>query len=393
MVRLLEQLGAYAGEESDFYPPTAHDADGHRERIDVWTVNEDALARLGAAWDRPLGASAQALTEADRGELQARIAAVVGHLDQRPGSWVIKDPRLCLLMGLWGPALPAGVAVVALRNPVEIARSLAARDGLPVPVGVALWEAYMRAAFAGLGGRPCVRLRYDELLHDPVATVERLRGDLRPWGELAPTAAAQLGALASPRRQRHAASAADLDAFLSPAQVALWEAMLAPVWEPRALAGELTPGARVLLEGHASTSLLVAELRRRDVEISHWNERLTAEVAGVRANLLVAQADREREAGLAAAARLGREVAEARATAEAAAREQLAVRGGEWASLAEQLAGLASAGHNAARRRAERWPRLLRSRSAAAELAAEQRQLAHLRGQLEQLLRLGWPAP
>ena len=56
---------------------------------------------------------------------------IVFQLDaHRP--WVMKEPRLCLLLPVLRPVLEAPVYVHVTREPLEIAESLAARNGFPV---------------------------------------------------------------------------------------------------------------------------------------------------------------------------------------------------------------------------------------------------------------------
>ncbi len=45
------------------------------------------------------------------------------------------------------------IAILVHRSPLELARSLRARDGLPIPIGIALWEAY-GLKMLRMSGRP-----------------------------------------------------------------------------------------------------------------------------------------------------------------------------------------------------------------------------------------------
>jgi hypothetical protein len=92
-----------------------------------------------------------------------------------PGPLVWKDPRLCVLYPYWRPKIPDPVAVVLLwRSPLAVANSLAERDGMDVPVGLALWERYNRSALAHLDGTDAYVADYQDLLDDPRGFVESL---------------------------------------------------------------------------------------------------------------------------------------------------------------------------------------------------------------------------
>jgi hypothetical protein len=82
---------------------------------------------------------------------------------------VMKDPRMCLTMPFWRAALPAPMgAVFVLRDPLEVARSLEARDKIPILLGLAMWDRYIRSASWGLAGLPTLVVSYDAMLGDPV---------------------------------------------------------------------------------------------------------------------------------------------------------------------------------------------------------------------------------
>jgi hypothetical protein len=75
---------------------------------------------------------------------------------------------MCHTLGFWRAALPAPMAAVfVLRHPVEVARSLKTRDGLPMSLGLSLWDRSVRAASVGLKGLPILVLRYDQMLSEP----------------------------------------------------------------------------------------------------------------------------------------------------------------------------------------------------------------------------------
>jgi hypothetical protein len=86
---------------------------------------------------------------------------------------VLKDPRLCITLPLWRSALPAPLAsVFVVRDPLEVARSLETRDALPIVLGLALWDRYVRAAVRSLQGSPTLVVDYAALMDDPVKWTE-----------------------------------------------------------------------------------------------------------------------------------------------------------------------------------------------------------------------------
>ncbi len=223
LVRVLESLGCVAGTDADFYPPTAHDPAGHREHRLVWRANEMALAAVGRAWDDPVGIEWGLLAETERNEISAAIRRAVVSLEtHRP--WVAKDPRLCLTLPLWRSATRP-VCVMTHRNPMEVARSLAARDAMTVFGGLALWEWYQRAALIGSKGLTRVFVAFSDLVADPDRFPAFLSGRLQAAApELAP------GGAAGPARLdlsliRQKSQDHEVASWLNPGQRRLFDAL------------------------------------------------------------------------------------------------------------------------------------------------------------------------
>jgi hypothetical protein len=93
---------------------------------------------------------------------------------------LMKDPRMGVLAPLWHRSLhECGyrmVCVVAVRNPLEVARSFEAHDHMPIADGLALWLAYMQRVATFIDGSrvdaTCVR--YTDLLDDWRSAVRRI---------------------------------------------------------------------------------------------------------------------------------------------------------------------------------------------------------------------------
>jgi hypothetical protein len=99
---------------------------------------------------------------------------------QRP--WLIKEPRLCLVVRDLLPLLTRPLFVHVVRDPHEVAQSLAARNGVEHAEGLALWELYTRAAFDASRGWPRVLIDYAELIADPFNVARQLHDALRGAG-------------------------------------------------------------------------------------------------------------------------------------------------------------------------------------------------------------------
>ncbi|HEX2820075.1 MAG TPA: hypothetical protein VHO07_07915 [Streptosporangiaceae bacterium] len=112
--------------------------------------------------------------------------------------WVWKDPRICLTADLWLPLLQAPPAIVlVVREPLQIARSVNARDSFPLPLCLTLWERYLREAMRSAVGLPVWVTWFDQLLDDAegwIVAASRFLGNtaIRPAGRAVdPSAAAR----------------------------------------------------------------------------------------------------------------------------------------------------------------------------------------------------------
>lgn len=173
---LLARMGAWPGEESALLKGP----DNPRGHYELAALHDACLRRLAAAggdWKRPPTTAPAAAIDAFRRE----VARVLDTLDARR-PWFIKEPRLCLIVRDLLPLLTRPVFVHVVRDPIEVADSLAARDGIGRERALALWERYTRAAFGATRGWRRVMIDYAELIADPQRAAVRLHGELAGLG-------------------------------------------------------------------------------------------------------------------------------------------------------------------------------------------------------------------
>jgi GT2 family glycosyltransferase/glycosyltransferase involved in cell wall biosynthesis len=219
---------------------------GHWEDAFAVDLHERLLAAHGAAWNDALVLPSDWL-QAETG--RDAVAEITGYLRSNRAShprWSVKDPRLCLFAPAWqAAAAQAGQplsAVLMLRHPMEVALSLAARDGLPLGSGLLLWLEYSLSALDAAASMPAVVVDYPTLLRDWRAVVARVAG-LPGFSGLAPDslAAGEVEAfLDAGRRHQSAADAAPLPAAVATA----WQALQACL-----ASGEVVPGTADILRG------------------------------------------------------------------------------------------------------------------------------------------------
>jgi GT2 family glycosyltransferase/glycosyltransferase involved in cell wall biosynthesis len=217
-------MGAYVGEEAELTARSWENPLGFFERRDARTICDALLHGSGADWWKvssfhPDNASYTTVTEQTRA-----IVKLVDELD-RHGTWVLKEPRLCVLLPIFQRALRSPTVVHTFRNPLKVARSLRRRNGFPLRAGLALWEAYNLAALRHGDALPRVFLDYDNLIVDPERTLERLVSELRALEVDGLDAQAGVNAIDS-RLQRETTDSEHFDWLLTSEQRALWDALV-----------------------------------------------------------------------------------------------------------------------------------------------------------------------
>lgn len=164
----LNRLGvAVPGE---LLPPAPQNPLGFFENRHFVALNDAILDRLGARWDSLVPPPQAALGAVARFALSDRIRSLLREELAGQALSLFKDPRLCVTAPIWLEALAAEGfdtrALLPIRAPEEVARSLETRDGLPRPLGLALWLHNVLAAERATRGLRRSILRYDAFLAD-----------------------------------------------------------------------------------------------------------------------------------------------------------------------------------------------------------------------------------
>ncbi len=182
VTRAVSALGAYLGAPEQLLPAAPDNPEGFWERRDVCSLSSRLLEALRTTWDSvaplPGGWTAAAAVAPLRDELVVLVReAFAGH-----PLWAWKDPRTCLLLPLWKEVLrERGVdlaVICTLRNPLDVARSLHRRDGLPLGRGFGIWFNYTLSSLQALGDLPAAFVAYDRFLEDPPRELRRCAGTL-----------------------------------------------------------------------------------------------------------------------------------------------------------------------------------------------------------------------
>lgn len=95
----------------------------------------------------------------------------------KTGQWGVKDPRLCLTFPMWQNYLNkkriSCRAILTLRNPLEVARSLNKR-GISEEYGLLLWFMFNFRALNSIKNTKTCFVKYNDLFLDPAKTISKV---------------------------------------------------------------------------------------------------------------------------------------------------------------------------------------------------------------------------
>ena len=219
------EAGFFAGREGDVLLANDSNPGGHHENLGVLRTNERVLRELVGWWHDPPPvenqlAASQRLAPTLRSEIQRM------ELDAHGTPIVVKDPRIGVLMPLWAPVLADCLhPVLVIRDPIEIALSLRARDGTPVPFGLAIWELHMTTLLDYLNDRLVTVAPYPSLVDDSSLAERIVRAaaahiDTSRTRDIRPNAA---GRALKYHLRHNTASGGDRAELLTSRQLELWQ--------------------------------------------------------------------------------------------------------------------------------------------------------------------------
>lgn len=299
VTRLLNMAGAYFGPEGIATDANEENPKGFWERRDLRRICDGLLQDSGYDWWKVAGFAPDRLdpeaVARHRNEFARLLAGIDSH---RP--WVLKEPRLCLLLPILRPALEVPLIVHVSREPVEVAASLAARNGLPRPVAAALWEHYTLHALSASAGLPCVHVRYRNVLADPVGSLRALLEWLEEQGVqgMRHPCEREVTAFIDPALHRQQVEPSRRDGLLNAEQAALAAAVdddsfLSPAWAHR----EPSAGGVEALRAHEAAADQQAETERLAGRMRELEQRHVDELAALRstADARLAEAEQQLE--------------------------------------------------------------------------------------------------
>lgn len=164
-------------------PPVEGDNElGFWEPDPVVHAHNAFLASIGSSWDDPAALPDGAFVSAAALELRQQLGLLLPEEYGTSPLFVVKDPRISRLLPLWFAILEqlqvAPVTAIAVRNPLEVAASLKARDGFTTTKSLLVWLRHTIESELHSRGRPRSIVIYDELLRNWQGVLTRVGEDL-----------------------------------------------------------------------------------------------------------------------------------------------------------------------------------------------------------------------
>ena len=177
---LLVRLGADG--PKTLMPADASNPAGYWESTEFCEFHEGLLRMAGSRWDRYTRLDTDGLPASISAALREKCRRVLGAEFGESPRFVLKDPRMCRFVPFWLHLLEsesiAPMAVLVVRSPIEVARSLAARNGCEQDLSLLMWLRHVLDAEFHTRGIRRTFVRYEDVLKDWRMVVERISSDL-----------------------------------------------------------------------------------------------------------------------------------------------------------------------------------------------------------------------
>ena len=153
-------------------------AKGYWEDIEINAFNGRLLARLDTSWYGLRHLDKDLFSEAGLDDLRDEAKALLEQKTQNILVFGFKDPRTCILLPFWQPIFSElGLDdryLITLRNPLDVANSLAKRDAFPQQHSFLMWAKHIIGALEFSRGKMRVLVSYDAFLESTKAELKRI---------------------------------------------------------------------------------------------------------------------------------------------------------------------------------------------------------------------------
>jgi hypothetical protein len=173
VTRLLNLCGLDLGTEQNLLGPDKGNPLGHFEHIGFKRLDESLLAYFGGSTDNPPELEPNWENDPSLHSAYEEARSLLATFKGK-SVWGWKEPRTTLLIPFWKKLCSDARFVICIRNPLEVAKSISERDGMPLEKGFYLWNRYTRAAIRDTEGCRRVFTFYEDYFTSGLTEIERV---------------------------------------------------------------------------------------------------------------------------------------------------------------------------------------------------------------------------
>lgn len=168
VTRAINLAGAHLGKKNVLVPARSDNPEGFWEHSGIVEIHEKILRLFHYSWDttKPLPDCWWKSDEII--PLKNELTELIKQNFASTPLWAWKDPRTCLLLPLWSVILKELnidlYYVIVVRNPLDVAASLANRNGFSTQKSLAIWNLYTLSALNLSENDRRAFIQYDEFL-------------------------------------------------------------------------------------------------------------------------------------------------------------------------------------------------------------------------------------
>jgi len=185
------------------------------ESRSIIMLDNQVLARFGMHWFTPGVIAAERFGGDDLADLRREAVALLGTLYGQTGHILIKEPRIARLVPFWDRVLREFGCepryVLPLRNPRDVASSLAARNEMDLAGALQLWSDHVSASERDTRAHRRVFSEYGQFLRLKSREIERIIAALDlPLPPLGEAEKAEIDSYVSEEAEHHRSEPSDL---------------------------------------------------------------------------------------------------------------------------------------------------------------------------------------
>lgn len=184
--RAFNLLGYYLGEDKDVINASPENPKGFWENYEIVCIHQELLHALNLDWDSDKVINKETLQSPLISPYRDKLKSFILNKLALHKQWMWKDPRTCILMPLWTEILKeicaAVVCVFVVRNPIDVAQSLVARNNFSTEKAYRLWLMHNLSALNNVLNVKTVFISYESFLKNWKIELKRSVGLLDiPW--------------------------------------------------------------------------------------------------------------------------------------------------------------------------------------------------------------------